>query len=325
MKIQLQPVFGVVPAETDNLEVVGVFPPRFEELAWATVWPGSGVVRRADGRVETETIWVDRHLAQCGDFHSKWSWLPRRRRGRYFNLSLFWSSGYYHWICDVLARLHPVLPRLAPDVQVILPPNLKPWQARSLELAGLPPNQWLPYAGKRPWRVEKLVYASPVAMTGDHEEKSLCWLRDTIWQHCLGGPPARPGWRKLYLTRKDTWSRNVVNEAELLPLLTQRGFEAVDCGALTFDQQVRLFAEAALVAGPHGASFTNLLWTPPGADVFEVFEPASVRRCYWSMCRTLGHRHHCGIARPVAQDQKEANLRIPVDEFLHALENVSNR
>lgn len=325
MKIQLQPLFGAVPPDADNLEVVGVFPPRFEEHAGATIWPGSGVVCWADGRIETETIWLEKHLEQCGDFHSKWSWLPRRRRGRYFNLSLFWSPGYYHWISDVLTRLHLVLPRLTPDVQVVLPPRMKAWQTRSLELVGLPQSQWLPYEGKRPWLVERLLYASPVAMTGDHEEKSLRWLRDTVWQRCLGEAPARAGWRKLYLTRNNTWSRNLVNEAELLPHLAERGFEVVDCGALTFDEQVRLFSEAAFVAGPHGASFTNILWSPPGAVVFEVFEPASVRRCYWSMCRTLGHRHVCGVGQPVSQDNKEANIRVPVDGFLHAIENASAR
>lgn len=324
-RAELHCVFGQIPADAENLQIVGEFPPRHEHWKDATVWPGSGVVRRADGGIETETIWIPENLQQCGDFQSKWSWLPRRRSGRYFNLSLFWSAGYYHWICDVLTRLQAALPHLAPDVQVILPPRMKEWQSRSLELTGLPKSQWLTYEGRRPWRVEDLLYVSPAAMTGDHEEKSLHWLRDTIWRRCLGAPPAKAGWRKLYLTRKNTWSRNVVNEAELLPLLQERGFEIVDCGALTFDGQIRLFAEAALVAGPHGAALTNILWSPPGAAMIEIFEPAAVRRCYWSMCRTLGHRHSCGVGQPVSQEAKEANIRVPVHEFIRAIENASAR
>ncbi|MEI9864579.1 MAG: glycosyltransferase family 61 protein [Limisphaerales bacterium] len=78
------------------------------------------------------------------------------------------------------------------------------------------------------------------------------------------GAPGQAGWRKLYLTRNQTWSRNVVNEAELIPRLRERGFEIVDCAALNFDEQVKLFAEAACVVGPHGAAFTNILWSPPG-------------------------------------------------------------
>ena len=162
-------------------------------------------------------------------------------------------------------------------------------------------------------------------MTGDHEPKSLHWVRDTIWQRCLGGAPTRAGWRKLYLTRNQTWSRNIVNEAELIPQLQESGFEVVDCGTLSFDEQVRLFSEAAQIVGPHGAAFTNVLWSPPGLKVFEIFEPASVRRCYWSMCRTLGHRHDCGIGQPVVQAGKEANIRVPINDFIRAVENANVR
>ncbi|MEI9864578.1 MAG: hypothetical protein WDN00_08500 [Limisphaerales bacterium] len=121
MRAKLDPLFGGVPASAENLEIIGVPKRRFEENSWATVWPGSGVIRWADGHIESETIWIEKNLEQCGDYHSKWSWLPLERRGRFFNLSLFWSFGYYHWICDVLTRLHTELLRLTPEVQVILP------------------------------------------------------------------------------------------------------------------------------------------------------------------------------------------------------------
>jgi len=322
-----------VPPDADNLEIVGTFERRFEEKNWATVWPASGVIRWADGSIEPETLWVKvtaekrvewvkNQLGQCGDYHSKWSWWPRTQRGRFFNLSLFWSAGYYHWLCDVLPRLYDLMPKLGAEVQIILPPRMTAWQRRSLELIGLPQKQWLPYDSKRPWKVEHLLYASPTAMTGDQEEKSLKWVRDTIWQRCLGGPPIRAGWRKLYLARKNTWSRSLVNESELLPLLLERGFEVVDCGTLTFDEQVRLFSECACVTGPHGAAFSNMLWAPPGAIVFEIFDPTAVRRCYWSMSKNLGHQHACGIGLAVAQAGKEANIQVPVDEFIRSLDQL---
>src|SRR5262249_35635853 len=163
----------------------GVYHRRFEEKSWPTIWPRSGVIRWANGEIETETIWQKAHLKQCGDYYSKWSLFPEKRKGRYFNLSLFWSAGYYHWICDVLPRLHEVLPQLlSSEIHVIVPPNLAVWQKRSLELIGLPGERWLSYEGRRPWRVEHLLYASPVSMTGDHEVESLKWVRQSIWQQC---------------------------------------------------------------------------------------------------------------------------------------------
>lgn len=321
MRVELKPFFGQVPGNADNLEIVGAFPERFEEKKQATVWPGSGVIRWADGSIETETIWIKNHLEQCGDYRSKWSAFPRRQSGRFFNLSLFWWQNYYHWICDVLTRLQRVLPRLG-EVQIILPPGLTAWQKRSLELAGLPLNRCLSYSGKRPWKVESLVYASPVAMTGDHDAKLLLSLRDAIRQR-LGDAPVEAGWRKLYLTRKNAPSRSLTNEEELLPLLKEHHFQVVDCGTLSFDEQVRLFSEAQCVVGPHGAAFTNILWSPPGLKVFEIFEPESVRRCYWSMCQALGHEHACGIGQAVKKAGKEADIQVPVEVLAQSLERLN--
>lgn len=319
MRVELNPLFGEVPADAGNLEIVGVFPARFEEKPRATVWPGSGVIRWEDGSIETQAIWVETNLEQCGDYHSKWSAFPKKQKGRFFNLSLFWWQNYYHWICDALVRLHRALPRLEADTRIILPPGLTAWQKQSLELAGLPLDRCLQYSGKRPWEVERLVYVSPVAMTGDHEATSLLALRDTIRKK-LDCMPVKPGWRKLYLTRKNAPSRSLVNEDELLPLVRDHGFQVVDCGALSFEEQVRLFSEAQYVAGPHGAAFTNGVWSPVGLKVLEIFEPGSVRRCYWSMSKVLGHQYFCGVGESVPREKGEPNLRITPSQFAAALD-----
>jgi capsular polysaccharide biosynthesis protein len=310
MRVELKPLFGEIPSNADNLEIVGSFPNRYEVWPNVTVWPGSGVLRQDDGTIVPETIWTGKNLEQCGDYHSGWSRFPRRQRGCFFNVSLFWWQNYYHWICDVLVRLRRALGHFNEGTRIILPPGLTAWQRRSLELIRLPFDKSVHYSGKRPWKVERLIYVPPVAMTGDHERESLLLLRQAIWEN-LDCTPAKPGWRKIYLTRKNAPSRRIVNEDELLPLLRERGFEVVDCGTLSFDEQVKLFSEARYVVGPHGASLTNIVWAPAGAKVFEIFEPGSVRRCYWSMCQALGHDHACGVGRPVEQKGGESDIEVP--------------
>lgn len=319
MRIELKPAFGEIPSSADNLEKVGLLSGRFEEWTNVAIWPLSGVLRRQDGSIEIETIWVKKHLEQCGDYHSYRSCFPKRQRGCFFNLSLFWWGNYYHWFCDVLTRLYRVLPRLERDVRIILPPRLTVWQRRSLELIGLPFDRCVNHTGKRPWKVDRLVYASPVSMTGDHDPESLLGVRHAILQQ-LGCEAVRPGWRRLYLTRKATWSRSVTNEAELIPLLEKRGFEVVDCGTLSFEEQVRLFSEAQFAVGPHGAAFTNILWSPTGLKVFEIFERAAVRRCYWSMCQVLSHAHGCGVAESMPNGKNEPNIYVDPRHLATALD-----
>jgi len=322
MRADLNIIFGKLSDSTDNLEIIGSLSNRVVEKSWPTVWPASGLVRWADGSLEFETIWIRKNLIQCADYFSFFSKIPIRKKGRYFNLSLFWYFGYYHWICDILTRLHSLQPFLSGDIKIILPPYINSWQKRSLEIIGLPIEQCINFSGKRPWLVERLLYVSPVAMTGDHEVSSLKWVKDTILDHVLG-PGIRPkASRKIYLARKNTWSRNIINENELIPLLCDKGFEIVDCAQYSFDDQVRFFSEAAFVIGPHGGALTNILWAPEGLKVFEIFESTAIRRCYWSMCKTLGHDHYCGVADSVYNQKREPNIHVNIKEIDRAIDKI---
>ena len=65
----------------------------------------------------------------------------------------------------------------------------------------------------------------------------------------------------LYLTRKNVWSRRMVNEDEVCDLFERRGFRIVDPGSLSFPEVLDLFANPACVAGPFGSAFHNLAFT----------------------------------------------------------------
>ena len=48
-------------------------------------------------------------------------------------------------------------------------------------------------------------------------------------------------------------------------------------------EQIRMFAEAESIVGPHGAALTNLLFASPGASVIELFAPDYVEGSYWKL------------------------------------------
>jgi hypothetical protein len=50
VRVELDPLFGVVPTNADNLEIVGVLQRRFEEKSWATV-------RWSDERIKPSHSW----------------------------------------------------------------------------------------------------------------------------------------------------------------------------------------------------------------------------------------------------------------------------
>lgn len=108
-------------------------------------------------------------------------------------------------------------------------------------------------------------------------------------------PSENPPWRRLYISRKT--GRRMVNEDDLLDGLTVRGFECLQLEDLSLDEQIFRFQEAAMIVGPHGAGHANILWSPPGTRLLEVFHPEWMHPCYALLSQMLGLRYHCLVGR----------------------------
>lgn len=66
--------------------------------------------------------------------------------------------------------------------------------------------------------------------------------------------------RKIYLQRKPTQMRSIINYEEVENFMIEESFEILDTSNLSFIEQVKLFSEAKIVIGASGATFTNLLY-----------------------------------------------------------------
>jgi capsular polysaccharide biosynthesis protein len=79
-----------------------------------------------------------------------------------------------------------------------------------------------------------------------------------------------------------------VNESEVTDLLGERGFETVVCSRLGLADQLRAFAEAEVVLGPHGAGLANLCASTT-ATVIELHrEDMTTRPCYFAQANAQG-------------------------------------
>ena len=103
-------------------------------------------------------------------------------------------------------------------------------------------------------------------------------------------PPVNP-WRKIYISRKT--GRKMLNEDELIRGLRERNFEIIHLEELSLGGQIKLFQEAAVIAGPHGAGHANIIWSSPGAQLLEVFHPSWMHPSYAILSGILGIGYHC--------------------------------
>ena len=108
----------------------------------------------------------------------------------------------------------------------------------------------------------------------------------------------------------------------MLPILDEFGFEVYRPGATSEDPR-RVFAEATVVAGGHGAGLTDLAFCRPGTAVLELFPDSHVRAYYWTLALSAGLRYGylIGDAEPGPKgNPSKYDYRIDPDEFRAALE-----
>lgn len=235
------------------------------------------------------------------------------------------DSNYYHFLVDALPRLAIMAqcPEIAPPERWYVPAGAG-FQRDLLTMFGLQPDQWID-AGEVPHvRAECLVVPGLPAATVMNPPWVVDLLRTRLLPDGDGGvaEPRRP----IYLTRGTQLNnRRVVNEAEVLELLTERGFTVVDPGALSVAEQIRACAGASIIVGAHGAGMTNLMFAGPGAAVVELFPGGDVLPdCYWTLSRSvpgLEYRYLAGVGGSMRQDYNRALVSdIVVD--VHALAGI---
>lgn len=208
-------------------------------------------------------------------------------------LSFIWDSNYYHWLGEVVARLH-LLERsgLEIDKYIINGKGGAAFQEETLALLGLPKHKIVKSRRGMHVKAKRLIVPSlePFYLQPFLPHSLAGWAIRYLRTELAGliRPAPVPGKRRIYVSRGDAKHRRVTNENQLLQLLAPHGFQTVLPGRMTVAEQIRTFASAELIVAPHGAGLANLLFCRPGARVLELFAPNYVNPLYWYMSSQAG-------------------------------------
>lgn len=197
-----------------------------------------------------------------------------------------WASNYAHWLLDFLPRVI-LAERLGFAGRYALLEKRPGFNAASLGCLGIPPERIVDL-GHPFGQAERLFV--PVTARGTLMPRPEYVAEIRKRSHAsVGMTDAAPS-RRLYISRKAA-ERAIVNEAELLPILEKRGFEILQPETMTFEQQVAAFAEAEILAGPHGAGMYNGMFMQPGSMVLEIMNVVRWELSAQRLARLLDVEH----------------------------------
>jgi hypothetical protein len=235
-----------------------------------------------------------------------------------------WATEYYHWLTDYLVQVFAIevyRVQTGCDPLVLIPSSPPAWLRDSLSFAGIDSNRTVEWSGGCVRCSRLAVSAAPchTASTKDgHIPSPLAMARlgDRI-RTAVSKTDADVDdqSRRLYVSRADVTDRQVRNEDALMETLNDYDFERIIPGEQSFAEQVRLFADAEIVLGPHGAGLTNMIFATE-AVLVELF--GSYRNaCFFVLAKGMGHNYAC-----VTCQSEGKNLIVDPDDIEAVLDPV---
>ncbi len=100
----------------------------------------------------------------------------------------------------------------------------------------------------------------------------------------------RPG-RRIFISRNRARRRRLLNEDEVWPLFQDSGFERVWMEEMSFSEQVALMQETTVLAAPHGAGLTNMMFCREGTHVIEMADLSFPNPNFYATAAALGHHY----------------------------------
>ncbi|MDW3211697.1 MAG: glycosyltransferase family 61 protein [Reichenbachiella sp.] len=226
------------------------------------------------------------------------------------------DSSYFFWLTNFLPQLEPHLPELLKDTnfKIIVAKKPKRFQIETLHHLGLEKNlfQW----DKTHAHVEHLIVPSVLNAHIPYDQYQLIQLLSPRMIHWLRSAfivNKKEPLKNIYISRAQSYGRQLINEDKLLPYLKSADFERVFLEDLSFSEQVRLFASANNVIATHGAGLINLIFSS-NANIIEFF-PAKWtlnRSNIFQLSNHLDHRYKFILLDPV---NKQLDMKIAIEDM----------
>ncbi|MBS9478936.1 glycosyltransferase family 61 protein [Ancylobacter radicis] len=227
------------------------------------------------------------------------------------------TRGIYHWVVDLLPHLSLLGPE--PDIPVLIGAHGPRFERESLALAGIADEQVI--AISEVVFVRRLVVPS-VGMAGLRHWQATGGIFERVAARA-GEMAAANGFacpEKVYISRRDSTRRRLLNEEELEGALQQRGYAVVLMSTMPLWQQIALASGVRSIVAPHGAGLSHLMFCRGDTRVLELLPimdgSYTLRFNYARLALALGYDYTAWLEPQLARSD---HWRVCIDELPESL------
>jgi capsular polysaccharide biosynthesis protein len=218
-----------------------------------------------------------------------------------------WANNYFHWMTEMLPRI-AAMHHHNPDFPVLIPDNYLNYSfiVESLQHLNISIKT---FDIQHTLKVNTLK-AIEVPHVGRFNEPLMHFFRNIFLQ---GESPVSQPYRLLYISRDNAKRRKIKNEEDVFGLLKLKGFEKVNLEDMKLMDQVKLFQEARMVIGCHGAGLTNIMFMPKNQTVIELKSTNNNYWCYFSLARVFDLKYFYSLNNGHVDNHRDADIDIDLD------------
>lgn len=209
-------------------------------------------------------------------------------KGNVAVLTSLFSNFYYHWMLDIIPKFYMLEKSdLNIDYYVINSQDLK-FQVETLQKIGIPKNKIIKTHKNLYIQAENLIIPSIPGLTGYDPEWAVNFIRKTF----LDERKKENYPKRIYLNRKNAFSRRFVNKNEVEEILENYGFKEIFLDEMPIEEQACIFYNAKVIFSPHGGALTNLVFAQKASKLIEIFSPSMPIPCYRTLANMMGIKYY---------------------------------
>jgi len=192
--------------------------------------------------------------------------LPIRSKVLYFSDSRA-TGNFYHWTIESLSRLLLVEPFAKDSYLMLTEKQIKcDYIIASLKRLGIAEERLIPIRKGVRYIVSNLqVVTCSMYATGACSSSGVSLIQDKLSIITQKKPEV-----SLYIARKPTLGRSIVNQKEFIEVLKRYNIQTIYAEDYSFEEITALLANTKLLIGVYSAALTHVVFMPKGGHVIEL-------------------------------------------------------
>ncbi|MCX5923340.1 MAG: glycosyltransferase family 61 protein [Candidatus Dependentiae bacterium] len=204
-------------------------------------------------------------------------------------------GNYFHWLTEVLCRL-ALLEISGEPYDYIYTPQDRAYIKGSLDLWGIPQEKILTPSNDDTYlQAKEIIIPSLVSNSSLNSIYFSCYVQPHLIKYVINKllaaakefPSEHEKSKRIFISRKDSPQRKLLNEDDVFALLKPHGFVRYELEHLSVTQQILLFHNAEIVISPQGTGLANCIFCTPKTQIIELFQ--GLNDCtFWYLSQELG-------------------------------------